>query len=156
MMKGVKFIISILFCFMLASKCMAEAFLIQALDMGNIVVANNDTPQVITLDDFGIYQASTGFRIITRGQIAIYRLTNLPPNSTVRVAVNVVNTRMRANTPSLEAFDFEIVRQKETVLSDDNGEAELRFGGRITTSGSGSLAYTDAAFTSQIRILTNI
>ena len=132
----------------------AETLLVQPLTMGNIVIAANDTPQQITLDEFGTFQATPGFRIISRGQIGIYRLTELPPSSTVNIIVNVVNTQMTSGTPSMETFDFEIVRQKETVLSDADGEAELRFGGRITTSGS--VIFTDTDFTSQIRIIINI
>ncbi len=151
-----KILVGILLLFLFHEKGSAEALLVQALDMGNIVVANNNTPQQITLDDFGIYQASTGFRVISKGQIGIYRLTGLPPSSTVTILVNVVNSQMRSDIPSLEAFEFEIIRQKETVLTDADGEAELRFGGRITTSGSGSLEFTDSSFKSQIRIITNI
>jgi hypothetical protein len=134
----------------------AETLLVQPLTMGNIVIAANDTPQQITLDEFGTFQASSGFRIISRGQIGIYRLTDLPPSSTINIIVNVVNTQMTSDTPSMESFDFEIIRQKETVLSDADGEAELRFGGRITTSGSGSVIFTDTDFTSRIRIIINI
>jgi hypothetical protein len=134
----------------------AETLLVQPLTMGNIVIAANDTPQQITLDEFGTFQFSSGFRIISRGQIGIYRLTDLPPSSTINIIVNVVNTQMTSDTPSMESFDFEIIRQKETVLSDADGEAELRFGGRITTSGSGSVVFTDTDFTSRIRIIINI
>jgi hypothetical protein len=133
-----------------------ETLLVQQFNIGNIVVADNGTPQTITLDQFGTFQATPGFRIISKGQIGIYRLTNLPPSSTVNITVNVVNTPMRSDRPSLETFDFEIVRQEETVLSDADGEAELRFGGRITTSGSGLVLFTDTDYTSQIRIIVNI
>lgn len=136
--------------------CPAEILLVQQFNIGNIVVADNDAPQTVTLDQFGTFQATSGFRVISRGQIGIYRLTDLPPSSTINITVNVVNTPMTSDIPSLETFDFEIVRQEETVLSDADGEAELRFGGRITTSGSGSIMFTDTDFTSQIRIIINL
>ncbi len=153
MTKNVIFIL----LFSYASVSNADILLVQALDMGHIVVANNDTPQEIILNDFNVYQADPGFRIIERGQIGIYMLTDLPPSSTVNVTINVVNTLMDGDSNSLEAFDFEIVRQEETVLSDENGEAELRFGGKITTSGSGAGAafFTDTIYRSNFNIIIN-
>lgn len=133
----------------------ADIVPVQLLDFGIIVVANNTSPATLTIDEFENVNASSGIRIISRGQPAIYQITNLTPNTTFTVDVDVINISMNPGVPSLEYFDLSILRVKNTVLSDNLGEATLSFGGQITTSGSGGLEFADATFSSNIRITVN-
>lgn len=133
----------------------ADIVPVQLLDFGIVVVASNASPETLTIDEFENVNASSGFRIISRGQPAIYQITNLIPNTTFTVDVDVINISMNPGVPSLEYFDLSILRVRNTVLSDSLGEAMLTFGGRITTSGSGGLEFADATFSSNIRITVN-
>ncbi|PKH99807.1 DUF4402 domain-containing protein [Glaciecola sp. 33A] len=133
----------------------ADIVPVQLLNFGSIAIANNSTPQTVTVDEFDNVNSSSGIRIIVSGQPAIYQLTDLVPNTTFTVDVDVVNVSMNPGEPSLEFFDLEILRVRNTVLSDNLGQATLSFGGRITTSGSNGLEFANATFRSNIRITVN-
>lgn len=145
----------ILFVAVIASKARADINPVQLLDFGIIVIADNSSPASITLDEFDNVAADPSFRIISRGQPAIYQITGLVPNTTFTVDVDVINVSMNPGVAALEYFDLEIIRVKNTVLSDSLGQAILTFGGKITTSGSGGLDFAEATYSSNIRITVN-
>lgn len=128
---------------------------VQLLDFGIIAIADNSSPASITVDEFDNVSADPSFRVISRGQPAIYQITNLVPNTTFTVDVDVINVSMNPGVASLEYFDLEIVRVNNTVLSDSLGQATLTFGGKITTSGSGGLDFAEATYSSNLRITVN-
>lgn len=122
------------------------------INMGTIVVVDNSTVQSLTVDLFGNVIASTGLRIIERGEPGSYVATSLIPNVTYNISVSVQNSTMNPGVASQEYFTFDIPSYDEQVLSDNNGDATIRVGGRIRTSGSGGQGFTDASYVSTVRV----
>lgn len=133
----------------------ADIVPVQLLDFGIVAVVDNSVSSSLLIDEFDNIEVGRSFRLISRGQPAVYQITGLLPNVTYTVDVDVINISMNPGVPSLEYFDFSVVRVKNTILTDDSGQSILTFGGKITTSGSGRLDFAQATFTSNIRITIN-
>ncbi|MFC3120369.1 hypothetical protein [Agaribacter flavus] len=140
-----------LICLLCASG-KAQLLEVDPVDMGTVALADNNSVQTLSIDVFGNVVNSGGFRVIIDGQPGLYRATNLLPNVLYNVTVSVQNATMNPNQASLEFFVFDIPSYDQQVLTDVNGEADIRVGGRITTSGSGGRIFAEAPHVSAIQI----
>ncbi len=133
----------------------SDAVVTQTLNFGVVVVSDNSAAHTYSIDESGNFSISGGFRIITPGNPGAILLTNYPGNIEVFVTGNVITTVLNPGQISQEYFDFVSVNVPATVRTSSLGEEEFTFGGTIQTSGSGSIQFTDAQYSGQLRIDLN-
>lgn len=129
---------------------------LQSIDFGTIAVTKNSFPGSIYVDPAGNVQVTGGLALLTEVQVGVFEITNYPENTQIDVEVNVVNSQMIPQIASEETFQFEVFINSNSLLTDSSGTTLLRVGAKITTSGSGSIAFTDTAFDSAIQITVNL
>ncbi len=129
---------------------------LQSLNFGTIVVTKNTFASTITIDPAGNVQVVGGIVIISPGNHAVYELSDLPANRNISVDVASLNSNMIPSVASEETFNFSLVTSGNPVITDNNGVALLSVGGKITTSGSGGIRFTDADYTAVIQITINL
>lgn len=134
----------------------AEVTTIQSLNFGTLVVTNNSFRASVIIDPAGNIQVIGGIAVIDAGNNAVYELSNLPPNTIVRPDFQVINSQMIGDINSEETFTLTLLPNQNTLISDTNGTAILTLGGRIDTSGSGSIRFTDTNYESTIQITINL
>lgn len=133
----------------------SDAVVTQTLNFGVVAVSDNSAAHTYSIDESGNLAISGGFRIITPGNPGAILLTNYPGNIEVFVTGNVITTVLNPGQISQEYFDFVSVNVPSTVRTSSLGEEEFTFGGTIQTSGSGSIQFTDAQYSGQLRIDLN-
>ncbi len=129
---------------------------IQSLNFGTIAVTNNSFVSSITIAPNGNVQVVGGIAILSAGNHAVYEISDFPNNRTLNVDVTVINTEMLSQTASEETFSFSVLTNSDTIVTDNNGMAMLAIGGRIETSGNGSIRFSDTAFESTIQITVDL
>jgi hypothetical protein len=110
----------------------------------------------MTIDPAGNVQVVGGIAIISPGNHAVYELSDLPPNRSISVDVTSLNSSMIPSVASEETFTFSLVTTGNPVITDSSGVALLSVGGKITTSGSGGIRFTDADYSAVIQITINL
>lgn len=129
---------------------------LQSINFGTIAVTNNSFPSSITIDPAGNTQVVGGLAIISAGNHGVYEISEQLPNTSVSVAVSVLNSQMIGQIASEETFTFDVINNVNSIFADNNGTAILQIGGRISTSGNASKAFTDTTFESTIQITINL
>jgi hypothetical protein len=146
----------ILCCSYLPAVCLnAEITTIQSLNFGTIVVTNNNFQSSVIIDPVGNVQIIGGIAVIESGNHAVYQLSDLPPNTVITPNIQVINSQMIANISSEETFRLTLLPNQNTLISDSNGSATLTLGGRIDSSGNGSIRFSDTDYESTIQITIN-
>jgi hypothetical protein len=127
----------------------------QALNFGTVVLVHNDSEGSLTVDIFGNISLDNNFRIVTPGNHAIFGVSGLPANSSLPVTVSVTNPTMNPRQVFDESFVLSITSYDQQARTDEFGDATIRVGGTITTSGSSNLNFAQATYESQIRVTIN-
>lgn len=138
-----------------AASINAEVTIIQSLNFGKIVMTNNNFQASMIIDPVGNVQIIGGIAVLERGNHAVYELSNLPANTVLSPNVQVINSQMIANISSEETFRLTLLPNQNTLITDSTGSATLTVGGRIDSSGSGSIRFSDTDYESAIQITIN-
>lgn len=125
------------------------------ISFGTVAVVNNDSSGSLSVDIFGNLSVDSNFRVITPGNFGVFSISGLPANSSLPVEISVTNPSMNPGRAFNETFVFSVNSFDQTARADARGEATIRVGGTITTSGSGSRNFEQASYESQIRITIN-
>ncbi len=158
-MKNSNWLNRILLCFgsfFVAEFAHATITPLQSLDFGVIAVTNNAFAASLAIDPAGNIQVIGGIAVIDRGHQAVYELSDLPSNRSISVDVLTLNSTMVPSIASEETFSFSVVTTGNPVITDNNGVALLSVGGKITTSASGRVRFTDADYSAVIQITINL
>lgn len=143
-------------CFFSITNAYATVTPIQELNFGTIVVTKNTSISSVQIDPVGNVQIIGGIAVIDEGNHAVYELSDLPVNRVIDVDVDVINSTMISDSSSEETFTFSLIRNEDTVRTNDSGVGILTFGGKIETSGNTSIRYTDTNYNSTIQITINL
>jgi hypothetical protein len=98
---------------------------------------------------------SPQLRIISPPTAGRLLIDGLAPNTGISVSLSHGATQMTPLITSQEFFSFTLNNYSDYLVADENGEAEIRIGATISTSGNGSLnfAQTDYQINYQITFL---
>lgn len=130
----------------------AGVTVIQALNFGEFIVRNNDSPHTITVNTGGPYSFSAGFlEINPTAQPGIYDVDGLPANTAI---MSVVITQTSPLAGSGENLQMSAFQETHPASTNGAGVAQIRVGGTATTSGNGN-PYLDQSYTGQLQIQIN-
>jgi len=146
-------------CFLLISiasfKTIAQIVEDIPISFGTIAVVHNDTVGSLAIDIFDNLSVDNNFRVITPGNFGVFTVSGLPSNSSLPVEISVTNPTMNPSRAFDESFIFSVSSFDQTARADASGNASIRVGGTITTSGTGNRNFEQATYASQIRITIN-
>jgi hypothetical protein len=133
----------------------ADIFELESLNFGTIAVVDNNNIGTLTIDRFGNTTVSPQLRIISPPTAGRLLIDGLAPNTGISVSLSHGATQMTPLITSQEFFSFTLNNYSDYLVADENGEAEIRIGATISTSGNGSLnfAQTDYQINYQITFL---
>ncbi|MDT0593848.1 hypothetical protein [Glaciecola petra] len=146
---------SCLLAAIISKSVIADSTLVRTIDFGTIVVLDNSSVQSIEMDRFGAFTFSSGIRPIAIGEAGLIEITDYAPGTTFIVSASITQSGTSSPLISLEHFELYAIDVPSSLVVPGTGIAELRFGGSIRTSGSGSEAFTDTTFTSRVRFTLN-
>lgn len=128
---------------------------VQPLTLGKVAIIKNDKPYVYSISHMGEKRIDAAFKVIEPAEVGLFRVAGLPASSHINTEVSTTNTFFNTASPPPELLAFEINGYDDPIRTDPAGEAILRVGGKLTTSGSGSLAFSDSQQTANIKVTIN-
>lgn len=140
-----------IFNLLLLSSHAQEIEVIQDINLGTIVVTNNDTVGVLDLSEAGNMTISNHFRIISPGQPGIIELRDFAWSAEIHINAYIMQNTTLSGVISPEKFTMTQINVPSSIVTEGDGSAEIHFGAQISTSGSGSKRFADTTFTSQIK-----
>lgn len=126
----------------------------QSLDFGTLALRSNDAVSTVRLRHRGLPISTGGgageMLVVTHGQPGRYRVSGLPAATAVDVEVTTIDEpsldgQGAGERLQVDAFTFDALR------SDATGEAELRLGATLRTSGSGQ-PYPEGVYRGAVEI----
>lgn len=129
---------------------------VQPLSFGKLAIIKNDNPYVFSISHLGEQRIDAPFKVIEKPTVGIFRVSGLPVNSHINVNVITYNSKLNPATSSPELLDFAINGFDDPIRSDAGGEALLRVGGKITTSGAGTVNFSQNTHSATLRISVEI
>ncbi|MEM0909991.1 MAG: DUF4402 domain-containing protein [Pseudomonadota bacterium] len=142
----------IMLLFICSSNVFATITTLQSIDFGTIAVTDNSQVSSLLIDPAGNVQVIGGIAVIDNGNQGIFELSGFPSNSTITADVTVLNSQMISQVASEETFTFSLIVFGNSLVTDQNGTAQLSVGGRIDTSGNGIDNFTDTDYESTIQV----
>ena len=132
-----------------------EIELIQPLSMGNIVIANNDTPGFININQYGQVSSSNNIHIIKVGEVGLMELTDFYQHVELHITPYILQPKSLPEKYSREVFTLTQLNVSQRIFTEGDGSALIPFGGKLTTSGSGVNHFSDTTYTHQIKLTVN-
>lgn|GEM_PF-3570344 len=129
-----------------------EIELIQPLSMGNIVIANNNTPGFININQYGQVSSSSNIHIISVGEVGVMELTDFYQHVELHITPHILQGQSFAEKYSSEVFTLEQIHVTQRIYTESDGSAVVPFGGKLTTSGSGVNHFVDTTYTHQLKL----
>jgi hypothetical protein len=135
----------------------ADSTLLEPLSFGTIVVRNNDSVGNITIAPDGDISLTGPLSILTPGQPAQFRFSNLPSYTKLNVTANVVQATTTLSSGVSEQFTLSDITTLPSVTTDALGTAIVLVGGTLGTSGIGVGAgdYLDTTYSAYFRVTVN-
>ncbi len=128
---------------------------IRPISFGTVVVLDNSTVGSINIDAIGNVNISNHFAIIAPPLYGEFQLLNYPVNANLFLSGGILQGQSSTPVFSPEQFTLTAVNVLGIVNIGNDGSAIIRAGGRLETSGSGSLSFGDTTYTSRIIITVN-
>ena len=128
-----------------------EVEVIKDINLGTIVITNNDTVGVLDLSETGNMAFTNHFRIIIPGQPGLIELRDFAWSAELHINAYILQNTTLSDVISPEKFTMTQINVPNSIITEGDGSAELHFGAQIRTSGSGSKRYADTTFSSQIK-----
>ena len=124
----------------------------QALDFGEAVLLDNTAVREIILDQDASYSSDPEYVFVTNPVPGIYQLTGeLPFRAIVSVTI-VVDQQMLGAGHQFTIDNFDIDHPPAT---NGSGEATIRVGARMQSSGTGSTYPTSTSFVGDLELSVN-
>ena len=147
--------LKILFCLTLAlvvftsvearAQSLAET---QSLDFGEGLISDNSAQRAINLQANGAFTNDPEIFFVTTPQVGIYALTGATPLLPFNVGI-VVDQQVIGPGEDFTIDNFDI---DAPAATDGSGEATIRVGARLRTSGTGTPYTVSSAFAGQFTI----
>lgn len=127
----------------------------QPLSFGTLVVLDNSTSGSVEIDEVGNVSISNHFATIESPQYGVVQLSGFPPNAELFITPIIMQSQLSADIVSPEQFTLSSINTVSSVVINSDGTDEIRVGGEITTSGSGSMNFADADFSASYSLTFN-
>jgi len=128
---------------------------LRPLDFGQIAITSNASVSELTMDHLGNLNFDEHIRIMSRGEPGIYLASGFAGNVQLFVTALVQNRVMNPGVVSGEFVSLTALDTPVSINTRPDGTAEIPVGGTIATSGSGSMAFADAVYVSNIQVTIN-
>lgn len=148
-----KKIVWFLLCY--AGCCSADVTLIRPLDFGKIAVLDNSTVKTFTMDRFGQVDAPLGTVVLSPGSQGIVEITGYPPGLELNIVASIIQPISSVPVGTGETFTLTNIDIANAIQIPFSGVAQLSFGGTLSTSGSGSVNFTNTLYTHRLRLDIN-
>ncbi len=125
------------------------------LSFGTVAVSDNTAAQTINVTTSGRAYYSNYVHPIQDAQRGVYLLSNFPTNQILSVTTQAISSTTTSSQASSEQFSLTNVNTTTYVTTDASGEATIYVGGTLSTSGSGSSAFSNTQYTAQFQITVN-
>ncbi|MGQ8367401.1 DUF4402 domain-containing protein [Glaciecola sp. 1036] len=132
-----------------------EIIEVTPLSFGSVAVLDNSSVGHIEVDSLGNISISTNFAVLEPPQYGEFRLVDYPVNANLFVTGGIVQAQTTSDAFSPEQFTLTAVNTVSVINIGSDGTALLRVGGRLETSGSGSLVFGDTTYSCRLVITVN-
>ena len=123
---------------------------VQTLSFGTFALRNNNAPHALRVSRTNVVTADSEFAIFTDPTRGEYSLSSFPTNTPFTVFIP--DTTLTSGGGA--QFDLGQFTPGSGLTTDGTGNADLRFGATLTTSGTGG-NYTDGSYSGTIDITVN-
>lgn len=139
------------------NRTFAANTILSPLDFGTIVVMNNDSIGQVTIEIDGDIIISGPISVLTPGQPAQIRFSNLTAYTLLNISSNIVTATTTIPSGTSEQFTLTNIDTPTTVTTDQLGTAIVEVGGTIQTSGVGIGAgeYLDTTYSASFEVIIN-
>lgn len=128
---------------------------ISPLTFGSVVVAENNTPEQITVNHSRGVSHTNGIFIVSPPAVGEFLLTNYPSNQQVFISGRSIQARSNSDIYSADQFSLTDVDVPSVLTTDNSGAATLFVGGTLETSGSGVNSYLNTQYRISYQISVN-
>lgn len=121
---------------------------VQNMTFGEGVIRDNSASYSIVIQPDGDFTTDNNIFLISDPEEGIYRLINAPPTSLITVSTRVDQNLNGAG----EDFVFDDLTLDAPVATDINGEAVVRVGARMRTSGNNGIYTPETSYTGRFTL----
>ncbi|MFT6952136.1 MAG: hypothetical protein ACJAUL_003296, partial [Paraglaciecola sp.] len=140
-MKTLLGIITFSFGLLLCCSVRAELVVEEPLSFGTFAISNNSSISTITVSSNDRSSSNNVIHILYPGQAGQLRLVNYPPYTRLYITA-VLPQQSTVFVGLTEQFTLSQVDMPDSVITDSLGEANMRLGGTLASSGNGG-SYLD-------------
>jgi len=125
---------------------------LQDLEFGEAVLTNNSAPREIIVDQDGSYSSDPQYLFVTLPQAGVYEVTGQTPGTPITSVVITVIAHPNATGRQFTIDNFDIVHP---ATIDGAGEAIIRVGARLQSSGNGTTYPASTIFNGNLQLTVN-
>ncbi|MEH6711191.1 MAG: DUF4402 domain-containing protein [Paraglaciecola polaris] len=145
--------LTILSVWFLCSTVEAEVIVDEPLSFGTFAIINNSSVSTISISTNDRASRTRDIQILYIGQAARLRLVNYPPFTRLFISP-VLPQQSTVFVGTTEQFTLSQVDMPDSIITDSLGEASLRVGGTLETSGNGG-SYIDTTYNLTLMLTIN-
>lgn len=134
----------------------AEIEQLRELTFGRVAIINNDQIGTYAIDRRGRYSTSPGLAVVELGEPGIFQVSGLTRFEIRSVSVIMENSQLSSQGIGSETFSLAITDYDETIQANAAGEATVRYGGTLSTSGSSSRDFSTVIYSGIVRVTLNL
>jgi hypothetical protein len=151
-MKIVISILGVLLSFSCFSQVLTET---QALDLGTVVVASNDSVNTVSIDKEGNYRTTGGIYVIEIGEPSIFEASGFAGNQRLNITVTAGQSTTTTAAFSPQQFNVQSYQAQDFINTNAQGIATFLVGAVFATSGNGSINFRDTQYTANYTVTIN-
>lgn len=134
--------------------CVVHAYsleVLQHINLGTIVAYDNARESQLNMTPYGEVSSTNEMYIFKRGEPAVIQLKGLAANKQLYISDCRCEVKIY-NQHSSNFFVIKHLNLVNKVFTDAYGEAEIKIGARLATSGNGQ-PYVDGSYTGKVSIV---
>lgn len=151
-MKMTLFVLTVLFSCSCFSQSLTET---QALDLGTVVVARNNSVSTVSIDKDGNYRTTGSIYVIKVGEPAIFEASGFAGNQRLNITVTSAQGTTNTAAFSPEQFTVQSYEAQDFIKTNPLGNATFIVGAVFATTGSSSLNFRDTQYTARYAVTIN-
>jgi hypothetical protein len=151
-MKTILAILGLIFSFTCFSQSLSE---IQTLDLGTVVVANNNSISTISIDKEGNYRTTGGIYVIKPGEPGIFEVSGFLGNQGLNITITAGQGATSTVEFSPEQFTVQSYETVDFIKTNALGVATFMVGAVFATSGNSSTNFRDTQYNASYTLTIN-
>ena len=125
---------------------------LQDLTFGEAVLTDNSAPREILLNEDGSFSSDSQYLFVTNPQPGIYEVTGQTPSTAITSVTMTVIANPNATGREFTIDNFDI---DHPAATDGAGEATIRVGARLQSSGNGTTYPASTTFNGTLQLTVN-